>query len=107
MIWVSPSVINPRTGSRVVCGLGETMARLSPTSALSSVLLPAFGRPARATIPQRVIPEYRPGTASGAERQQFRRRDEQAGRFGVEGLARQHALVQLDVGCRHVARREP
>ena len=36
---------------RVVCGLGVTMATFSPVRALSSVLLPAFGRPRMATNP--------------------------------------------------------
>src|SRR6266704_311797 len=36
---------------RVVCGLSETMATLPPQSALTSVDLPTFGRPATATKP--------------------------------------------------------
>jgi len=36
---------------RVVCGLAETAAMCSPTSALSKVDLPALGRPTRATVP--------------------------------------------------------
>src|SRR5271170_1922610 len=36
---------------RVVCGLGETMATLRPTSLLTSVDLPALGRPTMATNP--------------------------------------------------------
>src|SRR5579871_4100228 len=38
---------------RVVCGLGEMMASFSPTSALSSVDFPAFGRPRMQTKPER------------------------------------------------------
>src|SRR5258708_7760494 len=38
---------------RVVWGLGVTMAIFSPTSTLSSVLLPAFGRPMMETNPER------------------------------------------------------
>jgi hypothetical protein len=38
----------------VVCGLSETIATFSPTIALTSVDLPALGRPARATKPLRV-----------------------------------------------------
>src|SRR5215472_18631311 len=38
---------------RVVCGFGEMMASFSPTSALSSVDLPALGRPRIATKPER------------------------------------------------------
>src|SRR3954452_15496956 len=36
---------------RVVCGLSETIATLPPQSALTSVDLPTFGRPATATKP--------------------------------------------------------
>src|SRR5215211_1339464 len=39
---------------RVVCGLSDTIATLRPTSPLTSVDLPTFGRPARATNPARV-----------------------------------------------------
>jgi len=39
--------------TRVDCGLGETIARCSPTSALSNVDFPTLGRPARTTLPQR------------------------------------------------------
>src|SRR5579871_732652 len=38
---------------RVVCGLGEMMASFSPTRALSSVDLPALGRPRMQTKPER------------------------------------------------------
>ena len=56
MYCVSSFVSSPTTGRRVDCGLGDTIARCSPTSALSSVDLPTLGRPARTTVPQRVIP---------------------------------------------------
>src|SRR5213078_791758 len=36
---------------RIVCGLSETIATLPPQSALTSVDLPTFGRPATATKP--------------------------------------------------------
>src|SRR5437868_6559633 len=39
--------------SRVVCGLCVTMAIFSPTSAFSSVDLPALGRPMMETKPER------------------------------------------------------
>src|SRR5688572_11080097 len=42
----------PRTSARVVCTLCETIAILDPTSAFSSVDLPALGAPIRATKPQ-------------------------------------------------------
>src|SRR5271157_4008709 len=38
---------------RVVCGLRVTMASFSPTSALSSMDLPALGRPMMETNPER------------------------------------------------------
>ena len=38
------------TESRVVPAMGETMARSSPVSALSSVDLPTLGRPMMATL---------------------------------------------------------
>src|ERR1041385_1895113 len=55
MYCVSSLVSRPTTGSRVDCGLGETIARCSPTSAFSSVDFPTLGRPARTIVPQRVI----------------------------------------------------
>src|ERR1043166_6269557 len=41
----------PRMRLRVVCGTGVTIETFSPTSALTNVLLPAFGRPTTATNP--------------------------------------------------------
>src|SRR4051812_6461664 len=55
MYCVSSLVSSPTTGSRVDWGLGDTIARCSPTSAFSSVDLPTFGRPARTIVPQRVM----------------------------------------------------
>src|SRR5712692_6977234 len=55
MYCVSSFVSRPTTGSRVDCGLGDTIARCSPTNALSSVDLPTLGLPARTMVPQRVI----------------------------------------------------
>ena len=49
-----PSMAMPRISARVVCTLRETMVTLAPTSALSSVDLPALGAPISATKPQRV-----------------------------------------------------
>ena len=43
----------PRMRLRVVCGLCVTMASFSPTSAFSSVDLPALGRPMMETNPER------------------------------------------------------
>jgi hypothetical protein len=42
----------PRMRLRVVCGFGDMMANFSPTSAFSSVLLPALGRPRMHTNPE-------------------------------------------------------
>src|SRR5258708_26676148 len=42
----------PRMRLRVVCGFGEMMASFSPTSAFSSVLLTALGRPRIQTNPE-------------------------------------------------------
>src|SRR6185503_4167827 len=50
-IWPSGRVRTPIMRVRVVCGLSDTMAIFSPTSLLSSVDLPAFGRPISATVP--------------------------------------------------------
>src|SRR5205823_10711923 len=55
MYWVSSRVSRPTTGRRVDCGLGETMARCSPTNALRREDFPTFGRPASTTVPQRVM----------------------------------------------------
>ena len=47
------SVSTPWMDVRVVCGLSATMATFVPTSAFSSVDLPAFGRPRMETNPDR------------------------------------------------------
>ena len=41
----------PKMRRRVVCGIADTIATFSPTSALTSVDLPTLGRPATATKP--------------------------------------------------------
>src|SRR5580700_11423739 len=46
------TLMMPRMRLRVVWGLGEMMASFSPTSAFSSVLLPALGRPRMQTNPE-------------------------------------------------------
>src|SRR5260221_4431712 len=43
----------PLSARRVVCAFGETMAIFSPTSLLSRLDLPVFGRPAMAVVPKR------------------------------------------------------
>ena len=53
MSWLAPSLAMPRTGTRVVCTLCETIDTLAPTSALTSVDLPALGAPMTAMKPQR------------------------------------------------------
>src|SRR4051812_48601187 len=54
MICDGPSSAMPRTSVRVVCTLRETIDTFEPTKLLSSVDLPAFGAPIRATKPHRV-----------------------------------------------------
>ena len=51
--WLRPFMAMPRTGTRVVCTLCETIETLQPTSALTSVDLPAFVAPKMAMKPQR------------------------------------------------------
>src|SRR5262249_49987528 len=50
-IWPRASLKMPTMRLRVVCGFGETMATFWPRMRLSSVDLPALGRPTRATTP--------------------------------------------------------
>ena len=69
MYCVSPFVSSPTTGSRVDCGLGDTIARCSPTRALSNVDLPTLGRPARTMVPQRgMVGNISAGSQTEAER---------------------------------------
>ena len=52
---------NPELGTgrfRVVCALSLTIDTFCPTSALTSVLLPTFGRPTTATMPARKALTY-------------------------------------------------
>ena len=51
--WAESRWTMPRILCRVVCGLGETIERCSPTSAFTNVDLPTLGRPITAIIPQR------------------------------------------------------
>src|SRR6266849_2123661 len=53
IICAHDKVLTPRIRVRVVCGLGLTIASLAPTRAFSNVDLPTFGRPTKATKPQR------------------------------------------------------
>src|SRR6266852_300111 len=53
IICAHGKVLTPRIRVRVVCGLGLTIASLAPTRAFSNVDLPTFGRPIKATKPQR------------------------------------------------------
>src|SRR5207247_8162147 len=66
MYCVSSLVSRPTTGRRVDWGLGETIARCSPTRALSSVDFPTLGRPARTMVPQRRSEERRVGEGGQA-----------------------------------------
>src|SRR5262245_7127089 len=52
--WLWPSTAMPRSVARVVCTLRLTMATFAPTSALTSVDLPALGAPITAMKPHRV-----------------------------------------------------
>ena len=53
-------VSTPCMRLRVVCGLGLTIDSFLPSSALSSVDFPTFGRPTRAAKPQRLLPSSPP-----------------------------------------------
>src|SRR5712692_5312559 len=67
MYCVSSLVSSPTTVTRVDCGLGETIAKCSPTSALSNVDFPTLGRPARTTLPQRgMLGNISPGSREEA-----------------------------------------
>src|SRR5579884_4321663 len=52
--FLSGTFLMPVIRLRVVCGLGVTIASFSPTSWLSSVDLPTFGRPTMAQKPARL-----------------------------------------------------
>ena len=54
MIWLWPSMAMPRTRARVVWALCVTMETFAPTSAFTSVDLPALGAPMTAAKPQRL-----------------------------------------------------
>ena len=71
MICAAPSMTMPRTSARVVCTLRETIDTLAPTSALSSVDLPALGAPISATKPQRVSSALRLTFAHAARLARF------------------------------------
>src|SRR5262249_53173491 len=82
----APSRAMPRTSARVVCTFGVTIEILLPTSALSSVDLPALGAPISATKPQRVT-----GAACGAS--------STIGAFGLDAFARHHGGGGGLLGC--------
>ena len=54
-IWLSSMFLTARMRVRVVWGLSDTIATFVPTMRLSSVDLPAFGRPTRDAKPARAI----------------------------------------------------
>src|SRR3954454_10938283 len=58
----------PWTRRRVVCGLLETIATLPPQSALTSVDLPTFGRPATAMKPLLMLLRLTGASARGRRR---------------------------------------
>src|SRR5882762_10742278 len=82
----------PRMRLRVVCGFGEIMASFSPTSAFSSVLLPALGRPRMQTNPEwkDMGLEYR-SQVSGVRSQQ--------NRWWRDGRLRFHYLSREGAAC--------
>src|SRR4029453_3740155 len=91
-----PSTIAmPRNNARVVCALGDTIATLVPTSALTSVDLPTLGGPSNATNPQGVRPSLlAPGMLSPLSRS----REETEERR--EPFASAIEAVGLDAGAR-------
>ena len=56
MYWQSSRLRMPVMRCRVVCGFDETIESFSPTSRLSRLDLPVFGRPAMPIVPQRCAP---------------------------------------------------
>src|SRR3546814_18396645 len=61
MLCASPSSAMPSRRARVVCALAGVIATFWPTSALTSVDLPALGAPMTATRPHfSVMHEHRP-----------------------------------------------
>ena len=90
----SPFAI-PKIRRRVVCGLSETIATFPPQSALTSVDLPTFGRPATATNPDltREDPrcpgeDRRPRTRRPSRRRAGSRRGRTATRGSTAGSRR-------------------
>jgi hypothetical protein len=95
MICARPSIAMPRTSARVVCTLRETIETFAPTSWFSSVDLPAFGAPIRATKPHFVVSLLASSSLrlrGALARRAFRRR-----LFGG-ALARALALDRLEPG---------
>src|SRR3990172_6210894 len=74
---------------RVVCGLSETMASLTPTMRVSSVDLPALGRPTNETSPTRTS-----GLACGKRRPPLQPDLVDAPALGLEHLHAQVAHVE-------------
>ena len=84
----SPAMAMPRTRQRVVCTLWVTIETLAPTSALTSVDLPALGAPMRATKPQRCLGARRRLRSGRSSLGRSRRlRAQQGGGGGLLGLA--------------------
>ena len=66
-IWPPAALRTPTMRWRVVCGLSETIATFWPTNRLSSVDLPAFGRPTSETNPAFTSRPRRPAAAARAD----------------------------------------
>src|SRR6476619_2122784 len=79
-------MVIPRMRARVVCTLCEMMLTFEPTSALSSVDLPALGAPIRATKPQCVLVSCPPSCAFGSAIKLVRRHTDTREHGGGGGL---------------------
>src|SRR5881275_716177 len=83
----------PKIRRWVVCGLSETIATFRPTSALTRVDLPTFGRPATATNP--LLTAERGSRGDLEQRQREQRAEERAVRDLERGVN-----AGLDAGLR-------
>ncbi len=107
--WLVPSMAMPRTGMRVVCTLWLTIDTLAPTSALTSVDLPALGAPMTAMKPQRVSGAARaPGHSSALAPHALAREQRRGGGLlggALAGTLAARGLLALDAHLGGEARR--